>query len=317
MLTDHRSRLVNILDIIGNKPIVTITRDDLRFFRKTLEELPPRRKNNKLYADKSINEIIKINKLNNGTTLSIRTVNEILHAVSTMFEWARKEGLLTSNPAKGLSKKDERPEIDIKEPFTNQEIKMLFYSGDFTIDTFENPAYYWAPLISLYSGMRLEEISQLHCADIYQDSEGIWIFDINIDNSTENDAKKLKNKNAKRKIPIHPELIRLGILEYKDSVSENIRLFPLLNVTKKTKKYGKQVGKMFSSWIKKKGIPGKKSFHSLRHTFADFYKKNGLQNDLFTQIFGHELQGLAKQRYGSRFTPKQCYDEIIYKLTYC
>lgn len=68
--------------------------------------------------------------------------------------------------------------------------------------------------------------------------------------------------------------------------------------------------------VKRKGIIGNKTFHSLRHTFADFYKQRNLQDDVFQYIFGHKLEKLAARQYGSRFDVSLCYSKIISKLDY-
>jgi len=54
----------------------------------------------------------------------------------------------------------------------------------------------------------------------------------------------------------------------------------------------------------------------LRHTFSDFYKKRHLQNDVFRQVFGHDIPELAAKQYGSKFSPKQCFDELISQIEY-
>ena len=61
---------------------------------------------------------------------------------------------------------------------------------------------------------------------------------------------------------------------------------------------------------------GKKSFYSLRHTFNDFYRKCHLQNDVFRQLLGHDVPELETKQYGSRFSPKQYFDEVINQLEY-
>ena len=221
------------------------------------------------------------------------------------------------NPAQGLELKDERQHVELKPPFSNDDIRKLFFSGDYLPENFKNPAYYWVPLIGLYTGMRLEEICQLHCEDIYED-EGIWVIDITGDSKDGLDDKNLKTVNARRKIPIHDDLRNFGLLDYLSQMKNNnyLRLFPLLNKTDKSPKYGKQVGKQFSELVRTKGIRDKKSFHSLRHTFSDFFKKSNTHNDIFRQVFGHEIKELAGRQYGSKFSPKQCYDEIISKLDF-
>ena len=64
-----------------------------------------------------------------------------------------------------------------------------------------------------------------------------------------------------------------------------------------------------------KGIEGK-SFHSLRYSFANFFKVRSLQDDVFRQVFGHKIGELAPNTYEERFSPKLCYDRIISKLDY-
>ena len=165
--------------------------------------------------------------------------------------------------------------------------------------------------------MRREEICQLYCNDIHKDEE-IYFFDINELSDKGSEDKHLKNKNARRKVPIHDKLISLGLLEYleKMKLSNMERLFPELK--KQGDKYGDQVGKRFKYLLKKLNIKDieKKSFHSLRHSFNDFFKTRHMQNPVFTQVFGHEQETLATSQYGSEFSVKQCYNEIISKLHY-
>ena len=125
-----------------------------------------------------------------------------------------------------------------------------------------NEAYYWCPLISLYSGMRLEEISQLSVDDVYF-VDGIWVFDVNANPSRDGrNDKQVKNKNAVRIVPMHNKLIELGFIEYFDSVRRKgeERVFFKLSKTERAPRYGKQVGKNFREIINKCGVQGKKSF---------------------------------------------------------
>lgn len=308
---DHKNRIELLLDILGDIPVSDIDRVKMREFREILIQLPPNRKKDKRYRDKSVREIIAMKP---QKTLSIGTIDTTLTTISGMFEWGIKEELLDKNPARDLCIADPEQAIDKREPLTEEDINTIFFTGDYKRENFANPAYYWVPLIALYTGMRLEEICQLHTEDVYQE-EGVWLFDIRTESTDGLKDKILKNKNSARKIPLHKHLIDLGLLDYIAKVSQNsLRLFPDLNKTDRSPKYGKQVGKQFSILLKEKGITGKKSFHSLRHTFSNYFKKLNLHTDLFTQIMGHKQEKLAAHRYGSRFSPKQCYDELISKI---
>ncbi|MBO4736180.1 MAG: hypothetical protein J5614_07270, partial [Paludibacteraceae bacterium] len=69
--------------------------------------------------------------------------------------------LFLKNPAKSLSFKDDRDPIDLKYAFTVDDLKVIFFNDNYDPSKFTKPAYYWVPLIALYSGMRREEICQL------------------------------------------------------------------------------------------------------------------------------------------------------------
>ena len=67
------------------------------------------------------------------------------------------------------------------------------------------------PLLGLFTGAREAELCQLHVADVYQDeATAIWVIDIN-----QREDKKLKSgEQNERRIPLHPQLVRLGFLKF-------------------------------------------------------------------------------------------------------
>lgn len=312
----HENRLANLVDILGDVDINSITREDMREVRDTLRKLPPYRQRSKEYKGKSVEELLVLKPAN---VLSVKTVNMTLEAISSLFEWGIREGKLDANPAKGLQLKDNRQAITLRDPFSLEDIQVIFSSPYFIEDKYKNAGYFWLPLIALYSGMRLEEIAQLYLEDIYKDEDGVWVFDINDDPDRAGQPdKQVKNINAKRLVPLHNDLIEIGLLNYYDRMTSNgeARLFPLLNKTEKVKKYGKQPGKRLGDLVKSLDLTGKKSFHSFRHTFSDYFKQRGEHTDVFRQVYGHEIPGLAGNQYGSKFPPKKCLDEVVSKLNF-
>lgn len=311
---DHKNRVSTLIEIIGDKYIDTISRQDMRKFRDTLQQLPPNWRKKLSKAGCTFEEFLA---QEHSEKLTIKSINVIVEAISGMFTWAVNEGLLTQNPAKGLSLKDKQPVIEKRDCFTDEDIKKIFFNGNYVLSNFKNPAHYWVPLISLYTGMRLEEVCQLHCKDIYQD-DGLWVIDITEEGHDGLNDKILKTSNAKRKIPVHDYLVRIGLIQYRDESlkSGQIRLFYQLNKTEKSPKYGKQVGKSFSDLVKKYQIEGKKSFHSLRHYFSNFFKLRDLHTDMFTEVFGHEQKNLAARQYGDRFPIKDIYEKLISKIDF-
>lgn len=87
---------------------------------------------------------------------------------------------------------------------------------------------FWAPLIARLQGMRMEEILQLG-PDDFETDKGIPYIDIR--HTIVNGVKTL---SSARKLPIHPQLIELGLLKLVELRREQsrIRLFPFLNRSK-------------------------------------------------------------------------------------
>jgi integrase len=98
------------------------------------------------------------------------------------------------------------------EPFSLGELKRLFASPVFARN--ERPhggrgeAAYWLPLIALFSGARRTEIAQLKVGDVRQGDGWIWFFDL----TNESEDQSLKTSFSAGSVPLHSELIRLGLL---------------------------------------------------------------------------------------------------------
>lgn len=312
MAGEHRARLRTLLEILGDRPAGSVCRKDMRRFRDILRNLPPCWRRIIARTGQSAQELAESHS---GTRLKALTVNITMSSIASMFGWAVREELLLSNPAAGLCIRCQDTAIDKRQPLSRKDILAVFARKRYSPEKFINPAYYWCPLISLYTGMRLEEIAQLHCEDVYSE-EGVAIIHVRDESADGLNDKIIKNANAMRKIPIHKKLVERGFLKYVEGQKNagEIRLFPGLH--KCGGKYGKQVGIQFSRLLAERGIRGRKSFHSLRHTFSNFFKKKNLQTDMFRQIFGHEIPHMAGSRYGDRFTAREIYDGLISKIDY-
>src|SRR5262249_34536831 len=83
---------------------------------------------------------------------------------------------------------------------------------------------FWLPILGLYHGNRLEEFAQLRREDVQNDG-GIRYFNI-----TDEDGRQLKNEQSRRRVPLHPEVSRVGFLTYVFEIapSRSDRVFPLL-----------------------------------------------------------------------------------------
>jgi integrase len=169
---------------------------------------------------------------------------------------------MQSNPAEGLQIKRQKRADQERQEYTSKDLKKLIGSKEYIEGKHRHSYAYWTPLIALYSGCRLEEICQLHLEDIRQE-KGVWVFDIN-----DKGEKRLKNRSSERLIPIHHQLVDLGLLDHVYSLADKgeERLFPELQ--KRRDGYGQTVSKWFQRYKKRCGITSCKTFHSFRHTFC-------------------------------------------------
>ncbi len=173
------------------------------------------------------------------------------------------------------------------------------------------PERYWVPLIGLYSGMRLGEICGLHVADIKQ-VDGIWCFDVN-----EDGEKRLKTLASTRIVPLHPELIHRGLIEVVESAKSlgNERLWPNL-IRREIDGYCHALGNWYGRFNRLHITQDPlKSFHSLRHTFADGLKQLGEQEVMIAELMGHSNASITTGRYGKRYKPEVLL-EALRKLSF-
>lgn len=168
----------------------------------------------------------------------------------------------------------------------------------------------WLPLLCMYSGARLEEMAQIHAADIVQDPHHGWYFDITDVVSQDADikgklesvaVKRLKNNASRRRVPVHPELVNCGFLRFVQSARSKgqLRLFPQLVPDSK--------GAYSGSWSKWWGIYARKTigifdprkvFHSYRHGFKDACREAGISEDVSDALTGHTGGGVGR-KYGN------------------
>jgi len=201
------------------------------------------------------------------------------------------------------------------EPFTTEELQRIFnaplYTGCQDDERgAETPGpniirrhRYWVPLIALFSGMRAGEILQLEKGDIKGSGNDVTYFDVDDEPWAEGTGveKRLKNENARRKVPLHPELKRLGFLDYVQSQPEG-RLFPEAPAGSGGK-LSDHFSKRFAYFLKKRGVwvSRKKVFHSFRGTFADCLKAAEVPLDMREAIMGWTPAGKMDARYGDGF----------------
>lgn len=281
------------LRIIGDQPIRTYGFEQHRDYKATLSKLPPNLNKSPSYRGKNIAEIIAMG----SKPAAPNTINKNLVRISALFEWATQYGYTDLNPARGMTIKNPKRANEERKAFNRDDLHKLFKSPEYTNLGHRHPYQFWVPLIALYTGARLNEICQLHLSD-FDESEDVRVIRI----SEEGGKKRLKTKAARRQIPIHPELTRLGLQNYVAALRQagEIRLFPELK--ERRDGYGQTASKWFASYCSRCGIgEAGKVFHSFRHTAIDCMKQADISKEKIAAIVGHEDESVTFGRYGKAF----------------
>ena len=294
-----------------NMRVSDITRAECNRFRDTISQLPP---NFVKSAQKSLalERIAQSNK--SGVTLAWDTQKSYLKMLSDLLEWAKRERLVYDNVADGLVPQKRREAAETTRlPFNAAELTAIFSAPLFTgcIDDehgFAKPGLniikrsrYWLPLLALFTGMRMGEILQLTPNHIRKSATGTNFISLTRDMT-------LKTDNAVREIPIHPELERLGFIDWVDEKRSNdtVPLFvevPLSKFGNRTDIFSKR----FATFLKKVELPSdrkaKLCFHSFRHTFKDGLNATGATEEIKDEICGWARTKNTGRRYGSGLIP--------------
>jgi integrase len=235
-----------------------------------------------------------------GLKVKNRTRNQYARTLASVFKSARLRGRYQGE--KGQSPfDDQRAKVvgSSYEPFTVDELQKLFDAmpretkpKKHTPDT----ALPWVALMALYTGMRLEEVAQLTVADIREETaNGARVWCVDVHNGGSN---KLKNETSARLIPIHSELVRLGLLDYMKALKAG-PLFPgLTRRASKGNKVGARVGELFRKKLvaldlKCDGL----CFHSFRHTVAGRLDAAGVPQSDAARVLGHAVAGMSYGTY--------------------
>lgn len=250
--------------------------------------------------------------------LAPATINKDMGILRAIFSTAVANFKLPSNPLQGW-KDLPIPAKEVDSPYTIEELQKIFSSPVFTEgyrpEKGKGEASFWLPLIGLYTGCRLNEGAQLFTEDVGTDN-GITFLKITPDSAT---GRRVKD-SKKRRVPIHPDLVRMGFLEYASKMKQagHVQLFPELKVTRKGGKLGDKWGSWWSSYIRKdlgiSRIP--QPFHAFRHTFVEHGRKCKMDTDLRNIIEGHAPNSIDLRHYGNSLYPLEPLYEEILKLKF-
>jgi integrase len=295
----HRGMYAELVSILGDPPVASITKADLLTYQQAIAKLPISAA--KRWPGLDTRQVLDETAALDVPRLSPKSQNKRLVAVKSLFGWMALADVVERDPSVVLQAVPEgRPE-DARLPLSNEEVRAFIAKCE---EQGTEAAHRWLPKIAAYGGLRLDEAGQLQRDDVVQ-VDGIWCFKIEA-----GEGRKIKTANAARLVPIHSAILG-DLLAYREGRPKG----NLWGLTKGKTGYTANVGKWFARRLDKIVDDRRKTFHSMRHTIATALKTQGVEEYLIAQLLGHANASITSGRYGKN-VPVATLRDVVERIAY-
>lgn len=326
-----------LVEALGeDKPIESISREDMGEVFSLMRQIPLNAQQR--YPGMTLKQSVEAARLAKDQRKPVHnTLAEHYLHINALFNFAVGERMMSKNPADTPTFQEmfKKEDVNPRAQFTIDELNRLFRAPHYTGCVNDEAGYakpgpelprrgrFWVPLIALFHGTRCNEACQIYTADVKTEDGIVYIA---IREESEDDSpsiKKLKTKQSIRNVPVHPELIRIGFLDFVEARrrdTESPRLFPEL-----TPGHKGYCSDAFSKWFGrfKTGVLGEQcgaTMHSFRHQFRDATRMARLPDESVGRLAGWEHSwGKAKlqmHQYGRGKDYLRILAEDIAKVAY-
>lgn len=306
-LADFEGTVRRFVQMFGDLPVTAVTRGTVQEYRAKLAAFPIKMPG----ASKlSANELIARAQSEGLPTLSPATIRNRLRVLGAVLGFAVRMGWIPENPvdASGVAKaagvtaaksKASRRRKD----YNTGELGTIFRSALFTEEGWRpvrsdfGQALYWLPILLYYTGARREELCQLRVSDV-QVEEGVTFLSILGTPDDDDDGRTVKTESSRRRVPLHPDLLALGFMDYHGTLSASGLLFPSLQRNRRGF-YSTNVAKAWTKYLRNVvSLDSPASpLHGFRHTFKTLSRQVGIPEDVHDAITGHS-DGSVSREYG-------------------
>ncbi|WP_105103584.1 site-specific integrase [Microbulbifer pacificus] len=296
-LEAYRDSINDLIFVLGNRPVDDVSFEDAQHWRDTMRKLPANR--NKRFPGKGLNDLLAL-KLSDDQRLSSATIHDKLQYLKGIFKWLFATKQIAHSPFELVTIQAEK--VSYSE-FSIPDLKKLFTSDLYTPDSkyfrrsTTKPTHWWLAPMMLFTGARPGELLQLNVSD-FKIEDGVLFADLT------DDDKQLKSKAAKRRVPMHQQLIELGIQDYLQELERQgiERFFPDFKLgqrasTEATKWFNERYRGSFlpDSWKQ-----DKKTLYSFRSTHITDALNNGVNLRELQSYVGHESGQMGATKHYDR-----------------
>jgi integrase len=357
-IEDYKPSFYLIKEVFPNKKFSEITTSDLEHLEYLISYLPTNRFKKEFTRNLNINEQVQfmVNLLENRkngvfekkyATYSLikeRTQNKHFEQISSFIDYVSKKYNFNS-PLNEIVLKRYTIKSDSSTErclLNDNEIKIIFNEFDYLnkklLKTLkEDPLKIYGIFLIMYLGIRPIEAGQLMVNDLQhtkdKNENTIYYLRVSKENTSEdinlNGVKREKTDNAKRKLPLTDIFINdLKFLEFVKQRKKEKHNFIFVNeqkdldIEENIKNTVRRCEEFFNSRLKKLKIEDldKKSFYSLRHSFANKIKHipETLKDKRGETLMGHSgaTDSELFNRYGNKYFEPDFLYEILEKVEY-
>jgi integrase len=302
-LCDTIMTLRIFIELVGDKRLCEITVEDTDKFLHALSVWPVHASKRREFRLMRAPEVVNKARILRTTSLNLRTQQKHVDRLRTFFRWLEKRHEIRPDFLLGIRLYKRGQDFGVhREAFSESDLQLIF--DVHRKANFETPYMYWAPLLGLYQGLRVNELSQLYVDDVIQ-VEGRWCLDITRDRP----GQRLKNHHSRRCLPLHPVLLECGFLKFVQQARNWRRatLFP--GVIWGINGPGDCVSDWFNRTFLRKRCGIEKptlTFHSFRHCFATFGEDSEVPDGRLAVMLGHTAgASILRQHYVKLTKPKK------------
>ena len=291
VIGQERKTIRLFIEACGDRPVSNYTRADTTLFIDRLRQMPASYGRTPADAELTIEQLIARAERQNAARLTDKTVKRHLSALSSFLRYAVDHGHLGASAHTDLISghrfRTATGAREQRDAWTSEDLQALFTSPIWT--GCQGPmrradpgphiirdGRFWLPLLALFHGARVEELADLRRRDVVNDGH-IWALKIREwveqdrgdDGTVTEQRRRLKTKNARRTIPLHPELARLGFLRHIETtaLTPDDPLFPDLERQGADGKRGPRLTRWFVHYRRTIGIYRHGvGMHGFRHT---------------------------------------------------
>lgn len=232
------------------------------------------------------------------------TAERYWRSVQGLFAWAASEGIIPQDPASTLKLEGRKGERKgTPPPFTQEELRQLFktplFAGHLSPSRQNTPGEchrrdgrWWSGILSLFTGLRAGELSQLLPTDFVLSSDTPYLM-VREENEKGERVKSTKTASSIRDVPLSPVLIELGLGNFVAARAKwrpKDRVFHEFRLGRRGRK-SDGMTKFWNKYLKDHGLWKEgRATHVFRHTLAACLKANDIAEEDIGAVLGHSRQ---------------------------